>query len=764
MPDFWPDMGERDYTVQRAAMVGTGQPTLTNTPVACLVLAGNEGRHAQSSSRVGRSVVRSRSSGSPSPAGNASPEIVPNDPGLGWIGPESDRISRPNDTFDGLYGRSLRSVFAGGASYATCVIDVVGKLVRLGEDYLEPWGDPTNLDNSRAVMVPTDGALSGVPLEMAATGLRHSCALDDAGLAFCWGLGDRGQLGTGDYDTRLAPRRVDRSGVLHRTRLVDIDAGPRTTCAVDGLGTAYCWGRGGQGQLGNASSAGSAVPVRVRRSGSELRFTHIEVGQSHTCALTRTHQVYCWGNGRSGRLGTGDQRDSQRPTRVHGLKGVTVRELSVGFRHTCIRDDTRETRCWGRNDYGALGTGDRENRLTPTPISGSRKWHSIQANRLGTCGLDVNDSLFCWGRAAGFRAPADRHAYQVPHRAWTGPSALHGRTIVQLTEDAPHGCALTASGRGYCWGGGRASGFGGKADIPDPLPVDITGVLKGVHLTEITAAVEHTCAIDDAGRAYCWGTHFHGRLGNGGGGSNGLPVAVDRSGVLAGKQLVDISAGVEHTCAVDDRGKAYCWGGGHVGQLGRGSREDTRVPVRVATSGALSDAHLVAIEAGWLHTCALDNEGRAYCWGDNASGEVGDGTTHRRLRPRAVDTTGVLADTDLTQLTASSDFTCALDKNGAAYCWGAGGSGQMGNNTSEEVNSSPHAVDMSALGSVTFESLSAGNQWVSALGSDGRVYSWGARNPATPQELTSGTAFDATHVTALGTDNYFGLWVVTKPR
>ena len=139
--------------------------------------------------------------------------------------------------------------------------------------------------------------------------------------------------------------------------------------------------------------------------------------------------------------------------------------------------------------------------------------------------------------------------------------------------------------------------------------------------------------LDSTGAAYCWGYNNWGQLGDGSTADSSVPVAVDTSGVLAGKTLTQISANYGSTCALDTSGAAYCWGYNYYGELGDGSTADSSVPVAVDTSGALAGKTLTQITAGGFHACALDTAGAAYCWGYNDSGQLGDDSYHRLQRP-----------------------------------------------------------------------------------------------------------------------------------
>ena len=184
------------------------------------------------------------------------------------------------------------------------------------------------------------------------------------------------------------------------------------------------------------------------------------------------------------------------------------------------------------------------------------------------------------------------------------------------------------------------------------------------------------------GRAYCWGYNGYGQLGNNSTTNSSVPVAVDTSGVLAGKTVTAITAGDIHTCAVAD-GKAYCWGDNGYGQLGNNSTTALAGAGGGETPpGALAGKTVTAITAGDYHTCAVA-DGKAYCWGDNGYGQLGNNSTTDSSVPVAVNTSGPLAGKTVTAITAGSYHTCAV-ADGKAYCWGYNADGQLGNNSTTD--------------------------------------------------------------------------------
>ena len=313
--------------------------------------------------------------------------------------------------------------------------------------------------------------------------------------------------------------------------------------------------------------------------------------------------------------------------------------------------------------------------------------------------------------------------------------------VSSIAAGGYHSCAIE-SGKAYCWGDNEFGelGNGSTTNSSVPVAVDTSGVLAGKTLTQITVGNEDhedTCALDSTGAAYCWGDNQAGALGDGSTKTSTVPVAVDTSGVLAGRTLTQITAG-ESACALDTAGTAYCWGYNGSDQLGDGSTADhSSIPVAVDTSGVLAGKTLTQIAAGVGGACAVDIAGAAYCWGADDYGELGNGssaTLNDSPVPVAVDTSGALAGKTLIQITAGDADTCAVDSAGTAYCWGYNGRGELGNGS--RTNSSvPVAVDTSGVlaGKALTKSPPAGCTYAR----------WTAREPPTAGATTT-TANSAT--------------------
>ena len=260
-------------------------------------------------------------------------------------------------------------------------------------------------------------------------------------------------------------------------------------------------------------------------------------GNDHTLVLTEAGRVWAYGCGKDGRLGTGDEDDRTTPTEVAGLQGVTITFVAAGFSHSVAVSAGGGTFTWGLGWYGRLGHGDEDKQLEP---------REVEAGRFG------------------------------------------GGRVVQA-----------------------AAGHG------------------------------HTAAVTAEGRLYTWGAGYYGQLGQGTLANMLVPTLV-RAGGLEGAPALMVACGSDHTLAVTRAGALYACGAGRYGQLGLNDKEDRTVFERVGLP-VLSDARIVTASAGWFHSAAVTEDGALFTWGGgqddhgiNPTG-LGHGDVAERLRPTLVE-------------------------------------------------------------------------------------------------------------------------------
>ncbi|PYP20674.1 MAG: hypothetical protein DMD53_09895 [Gemmatimonadetes bacterium] len=371
-----------------------------------------------------------------------------------------------------------------------------------------------------------------------------------------------------------------------------------------------------------------------------------------------------------------------------GLSGATSTPFAVTLTfaavtasglHTCgLTIVTGAAYCWGANGSGQLGDGTMTNRSSPVLVQAPAgvSFAAVTGGDLHTCGLatGLSAAAYCWGgNGSGQLGDGTMTSRSSPVLV----QAPAGVSFAAVTGGAAHTCGLTTglSAAAYCWGGNGSGQLGDGTMTSRSSPV-LVQAPAGVSFAAVTAGAAHTCGVTAAGTAYCWGDNGFGQLGDGTTTSQSSPVLVQAP---PGVSFAAVTGGVADTCGVTAAGIAYCWGRNLEGQLGDGTTTNRLTPVLVQAPAGVS---LAAVGAGDFHTCGVTATGAAYCWGANGSGQLGDGTnTTNRLTPVLVQAP---AGVSFAAVTAGAVHTCGVTAAGTAYCWGRNVEGQLGDGTTTD--------------------------------------------------------------------------------
>ncbi len=502
-------------------------------------------------------------------------------------------------------------------------------------------------------------------------------------------------------------------------------AGRDFTCAVMSNSGVKCWGNNEHGQLGNGLRVNTNHPVAVTGLAD---VTAITAGWGHVCALTRGGGVKCWGYNANGELGNGKNTDSNKPVDVQGLaSGVAA--IDSGDDHTCAVMESGGLKCWGINTYGQLADWTKTSRTVPvdSPWFGGGV-ADVAAGWGHTCVRTTEAWAKCWGNneygQLGFGKLTDIH---LPAEDVVNLSAK----ILDVTADGGQTCALIAGGGAYCWGNNRYGQLGDGTFQKQYAPVPVAGLGSGV--VRLEAGWNHTCAVVGGGELRCWGWNYFGQLGDG--------TALNRNTPARVQFLTDgtkeIALGWGHSCVLTELGMAKCWGANASGQLGDGTWTDSKVPLTVldliyeapatktprpthtatlAPTVAASSV-FVSLSAGINHTCGVTASGGVMCWGDNSSGELGDGTKTKRTAP--VDVVG-LPDAAVA-VAAGGYYSCALTESGEVLCWGKNEFGQLGQGTTSDSRIPVRVTGLPA----GIRGIDAGYNHTCALTPSAEVMCWG---------------------------------------
>jgi alpha-tubulin suppressor-like RCC1 family protein len=351
--------------------------------------------------------------------------------------------------------------------------------------------------------------------------------------------------------------------------VADLAASRNHSCAVISDGAVKCWGNNEYGQLGNGTRVNSNVPVEVQGLVDAIAVTS---GWGHVCVLTRGGGVKCWGGNADGELGNGNTEDQSLPVDVAGLTSGVI-AIDAGDYHTCAVTDTNQLKCWGKNTYGQLGDWTKISSGVPvvSPFFGAGV-AAVSAGWGHTCVRTTEGWAKCWGNNAygqmGFGKPTDIH---LPAEDVLN---LNGR-VLEVTADGAQTCALTAGGGAQCWGNNRYGQLGDGTTQKRYEPVPVAGLTSGVAMIE--AGWNHACALIRGGELMCWGWNFYGQLGDGTTVNRGAPARVQ----FLPDGVKTIALGWGHTCVVTERNMVKCWGLNGSGQLGDGTWTDSTIPLTV---------------------------------------------------------------------------------------------------------------------------------------------------------------------------------------
>jgi alpha-tubulin suppressor-like RCC1 family protein len=419
----------------------------------------------------------------------------------------------------------------------------------------------------------------------------------------------------------------------------------QTGCAVLANGEIECWGDNFFGQAGVITTPGQGLstnnlnfPTNVNSLQNSMgHFVEVAAGQFSTCALNSIGEVYCWGTELVGQLGNGIEPTTDYTNfSIHSPSLVQLPEntsavsisASTGNNHRCAILNNSDTVCWGSNNWGQLGDGtacyvsggegyelpgyntgicsdspgdgDDSGKFTPVIVQfpDNKSAISISTGNQFTCAVMTDNSLYCWGKNDLLQLGQGNS--NTVNGIPTLVSLPGDRTVASVAAGGDSTCALSMDHNVYCWGAGGSGQLGDGSNDSNSVPGLVT-LEEGEIPISITAGNTFYCILLDTGAAKCWGSNWHGGLGDGG--------ALDMGGNAIDKQLptnvsgnhsfIGIEAGLQNTCAIKANGSAYCWGRPFDGALGNGMMGTTvqiNYPVRVGQT------------TNWLTTYASEQD------------------------------------------------------------------------------------------------------------------------------------------------------------
>lgn len=601
-------------------------------------------------------------------------------------------------------------------AFTSCRVDDDGTMTCWGDGSCGLLADGGELARA-PFATATDSSWASV-----SSGTRHSCAIGDDRSLWCWGDGADGKVGDGVLNEGLPPTwcRYSLMEIAPGASWARLSLGDDHSCGVQTDGTLWCWGNNDSGQIGD----GSVGPLYSRLEPVEVGGTawiDVYAGHEHTCGVDGAGTVWCWGLGSHGELGVEDMTFSSVPVEVPGLPAV--RELARGGTgsSTCALTMEDTLWCWGRNIFGAAGVGSEDDVFTPTEVDLGTPIAAVHMGSSTACARAEDGRLWCWGLGSsgqlGDGVVAQGHFSTTPVQA-------PGEDWIDLAVGREHVCGQTSDGQTLCWGDNLVGQVGDGTSGPDngrtmPVPVGPWGggpVASDWAVGEVGDS--HGCGRRLDGSMWCWGGRKQSQLGdddalgdcpepNPTECASTTPVAVTPAGTGA---WGDPELGAEHTCALQDDGTLWCWGQNLQSQLGY-SGDDGAIPTRVGMA-----TNWTAVSLGQISTCGLRSPGTLWCWGGNSDGVLGNGMIGGS-EPAPVQ---VGIETDWVSIEVGSFLhACGIRSDQSLWCWGRNDYGQLGLGSVGDPEPTPVQVPGS------WASVSAGAFHTCAIAVDGTLWCWG---------------------------------------
>ena len=367
--------------------------------------------------------------------------------------------------------------------------------------------------------------------------------------------------------------------------LISISASSYSTCGTGVDLQAYCWGTGREGQLGaippeDCSDVPDEAPCASFPLATGESVAEVHTGGQHACALRSTGMVLCWGDGTYGQLGVVPPSSDCSPTSTGcAFTPVDVplqnpaEILSAGGSHNCVLDSEGTAFCWGHNQAGRLGTGDQTTRFTPTQVMTDLRFIAIAAGGTHTCAVALDGRAYCWGNNyLGQLGDGTIQAAILPREVATD------KRFTSVSTGIAHTCAISTSGQSYCWGAAYEGQLGTSAALVtcESNPCAMVPVLvAGQNTFTSLSAGTSTCGVAPDG-SYCWGAQPTGD-------TTYVPAPMRTLG-HTGESFTQITVGYDHACGVTANAVAYCWGSDYEGKLGDGPEASGPMPVIVRTA------------------------------------------------------------------------------------------------------------------------------------------------------------------------------------
>lgn len=510
------------------------------------------------------------------------------------------------------------------------------------------------------------------------------CFLSAQGEVSCWGNGgEHSSLGVGGRFNSNVPALINHfpEAAEEELRFTQMARGVIADCAVDLDRKIWCWGM-------RADDSPTLLNHQTDMMNEELEFLQVSVGLK-ICALDSNRKVWCWA----------DNEEDMPPVRINhdplnSGRELVFNQISVertsGRYFACAIDSNRKIWCWDESEIPFRVNHGEEDEISFSWFLG----HSGS----NMCAFDTNSNVRCWSRNGDHLDNLVNFYFDI--------DVINNHpnlSFKQISITGSNSCGINADQKIWCWGENRYGELGNDTlrDSVFPVRVNHDPLDSGEELSfkAIGLGYSTSCAIDTDDQLWCWGRDNDGSLGNRDLGSSSRPSLVgvpdnenpedylrdcDPQQEVCSPMFNQISTGLHHTCAIGSNNKIWCWGDNYYGQLGTGNFESSNIPVPIISNPEGEELSFRSVSSGVYYTCAIDFDFQAWCWGNNENGQVGNTDiveAANNILYYSTTATPVRVsqgELEFNSISAGSDHTCALDLQQQVWCWGLNVDDQLG--------------------------------------------------------------------------------------
>jgi alpha-tubulin suppressor-like RCC1 family protein len=522
--------------------------------------------------------------------------------------------STPSTTFAG--GNNWKQINAG--SFHTVAIKTDGTLWTWGRAARGRLG--TNF-SSPDISTPSTTFAGGNDWKQVSGGSEHTVAIKTDGTLWTWGEPSFGA--TARIQVFLTPVTTFAGGTnwadtatTNPEDLYTLSCGVRYTAAIKTDGTLWTWGRGSNGQLGDATIISVSTPVTTFSGGTNWK--QVSSGNDHTAAIKTDGTLWTWGAGGNGRLGNANITDRSTPVTTFA-GGTNWKQVGSGSFHTAAVKTDGTLWTWGFKVPLGVNNIFGTNSTPVTTFAGGTNWKQVGGGSLHTAALSGNE-LFLFGESLYGEIG---NAYITTDNTIPLQPFESGTNWKQVSAGGNHTAAIKTDGTLWTWGRG-SNGQLGNADVTDRF-TPITTFAGGTNWKQVSTIGEHTAAIKTDGTLWTWGRGSNGQLGNAQTTDRSTPVTT----FTGGTNWKQVSAGNFHTSAIKTDGTLWGWGSGNDGVLGTNNTFTRSTPVTTFAGGN----NWKQVGAGNQYTTAIKTDGTLWTWGYGTYGRLGTNSTVRSLTP-----------------------------------------------------------------------------------------------------------------------------------